>query len=155
MGGTLDTFVNECSLWKREPANGAKGGGNEKIYLAGVFIFENCRLINTKTLLKPKKHNDTNEIWTLNLCLRTWPNTHLGYTGLLNIMSIWSSGVPTGNGELAKSKLVDRINNFGIRPIVLLQPVAIINGITSIYPQFLQVRNFNNINIINYAKCNK
>ena len=42
MGGTLDTFVNECSLWKLEPANGyiAKGGGNENIYLAGVFIFE-------------------------------------------------------------------------------------------------------------------
>ena len=57
MGGTLDTFVNECSLWKLEPANGyiAKGGGNEKIYLAGVFIFENCRLINSKTPLKAKK----------------------------------------------------------------------------------------------------
>ena len=61
MGGTLDNFVNECSLWKLEPANGyvAKGGGNEKIYLAGVFIF---RLINSKTPLKAKKQNDTNEI---------------------------------------------------------------------------------------------
>ena len=64
MGGTLDTFVNECSLCKLGPANGyiAKGGRNEKIYLAGVFIFENCRLINLKTPLKAKKLNDTSEI---------------------------------------------------------------------------------------------
>ena len=32
---------------------------------------------------------------------------------------ICSSGVPTGNGELAKSELVDRTNNFGLWPIVL------------------------------------
>ena len=31
-----------------------KGGGNKRIYLAGVFIFENCRLINLKTPLKAK-----------------------------------------------------------------------------------------------------
>ena len=68
---------------------------------------------------------------------------------------ICPSGVPTGNGELAKSELVDRINYFGLWPIVFLWPVAIINGNNLIYPQFLHVRNFNNINIINYAKCNK
>ena len=74
------------------------------------------------------------------------------YTVSIKNMFQW---VPTGNGELAKSELVDRINNFGLWPIVLLWPAAIIDGITLIYPQFLQVRNFNNINIINYAKCNK
>jgi hypothetical protein len=68
---------------------------------------------------------------------------------------ICPGGVPTGNGELAKSELVDRINHFGLWPIVFLWPAAIINGITLIYHQFFQVRNFNNINSINYAKCNK
>ena len=76
------------------------------------------------------------------------------YIPLRHGQLICSSGVPTGNGELTKSELVDRINNFGLWPIVLLWSAAIINGITLIYPQFLQVRNFNNI-IINYAKCNK
>ena len=83
------------------------------------------------------------------------PQSHLNHTSfsicqlravqVVFVLLICSSGVPTGNGELAKSELVGRTNNFGLWPIVLLWPAAIINGITLIYPQFLQVRNFKNI----------
>ena len=91
---TLDTFVNECSWWKLESANCyiAKGGGNQKIYLAGVFIFENCRLINSKTPLKAKKTKWHQ--WYLNPqppltnTTQHWHHWHWGHTGISNIVSL-------------------------------------------------------------------